>query len=87
MPTNSLALIIWISFELWALTFNIAIGDEWVESIWMELENIESETRSCLPLKCSFEQVPYEFGIGHPLNLDGSGHSRLRRNIRVWIHL
>src|SRR4030042_4044740 len=87
MPTNSLTFVIWISFELWALKFDIATSDEWMESIWMELGNIERESWSRLPLKSPFEQVPDEFGIGHPLNLDGSGHSRLRRDVRVWIHL
>jgi len=44
MPTNSLTFVIWISFELWALKFDIATSDEWMESIWMELGNIERES-------------------------------------------
>ena len=38
-----LTFVIWISFELWALKFDIATGDEWLESIWPELENIEGK--------------------------------------------
>jgi hypothetical protein len=30
MPTNSLTFVIWISFELWALKFDIATSDEWM---------------------------------------------------------
>ncbi len=43
MPTHSSAFVIWISFELWALKFDIGTSDEWMESIWIELGHIKRE--------------------------------------------